>query len=195
MKLNRLLIIFTVCSVFSASALGQTITKCQDAEGQWHYGNYASQECGNSPITELRESGVTLDVREAPPTVEELEKRRAQEQQRREAQLKREEKRRVDRVLKEKYSSEEVIVSLREQRLGELRKQMAFNESELEKLKNQREALGEPKSEYKQQEAHELTQRIERFERAIERGRLAMEETQEDYRLLIERYREIDAPE
>lgn len=176
-------------------AFAQTITKCQDADGNWHYGNYATAVCGDRPITELRESGITLEVREAPPTVEELQAQKAREQAERDAQIQREEKRRVDQALLQKFSSEDVIVQLRDQRLAELEKQIGFNQRELAKLRAEREALGEPSTEIGRQELHEMSQRIERFERAVERGEVAMLDTREDYAKLLERYRQIGAPE
>ncbi len=175
-----------------SGAVSQTITKCQDAEGKWHYGNYASEACGNAPITEMRESGVTLEVRESPPTVEELQARKAAEQAAREAEIKREEKRRIDQALMEKYPSEDVILTLRDQRLVELEKQIAFNRTQLEKLNAERATMPETDGELDKQERHELTQRIDRFRRAIERGLAAIEKTKTDYAKLLERYRQID---
>lgn len=177
------------------SSWAQTITKCQDAEGNWHYGNYASQECDAGAITELRESGVILEVHEPPPTMEEIRARQAREQTERDAQIAREEKLRIDRTLKEKYASEDVIVGLREQRILELEKQIAFNEAQLTKLRTEQAALSEPASEYEKQEVHELAQLIGRFERAVERARIAIRQTQSDYEKLLERYRQIDLPE
>lgn len=182
-----------VCGMaIASSASAQAITKCQDAEGKWHYGNYASEKCGEGPVTELRESGVTLDVREAPPTVEELQAKKAREEAERQALIEREEKLRVDRTLLEKYPTEQVILDLRDQRVAELEKQIEFNRDQLAKLKQDAANLPEPKTEYDQQEVHELNQLIDRFERAIERGRQALEKTRVDYGKLLERYRQID---
>ncbi len=179
----------------AAAVNGQAITKCQDADGNWHYGTYASEACGNRPITELGENGVMIDVREAPPTVEELQERKRAEQAAREAQIKLEEKKRIDRTLLEKYPSEDVIITLRDQRITELEKQLEFNQRELRNLRVERQALPEPDTELAKQELHEMVQRIERFERAIEQGRTAMQKTRDDYAKLLARYREIDRPQ
>lgn len=190
MMLHRILVTMALVPVFAASA--QTITKCQDAQGNWHYGNYASEVCGDRPITEMGESGRTTNVREAPPTVEELQAKKTAEQAARDAQIKREEKRRIDQTLLEKYPSEDVIFILRDQRITELEKQIEFNRDQLAKLKVERTQMSEPRTEYDKQELHEMTQRIERFERAIERGQAALEKTRSDYAKLLDRYREID---
>ncbi len=171
----------------------QTITKCQDAEGRWHYGNYASEQCaGDAPITELRESGVTVEVREAPPTLEELQAEKTRALAEREAQIKREEKLRIDRELLAKYESEEVILSLRDQRIQELRKQIDFNSSQLAVLEAQLAAAPQPTNEVEEQERHEDRQRIDRFRRAIDRASAAIDKTNSDYQVLLERYRQIE---
>lgn len=54
------------------------ITKCQDAEGNWHYGDYATQACANSKLTKLNEQGVKVDEVAAPKTEEELKQEQEQ---------------------------------------------------------------------------------------------------------------------
>lgn len=192
MKRQTVILITALALAPLTGVQSQTITKCQDAQGKWHYGNYASEACGNAPITEMRESGITLQVRESPPTVEELQAKKAAEQAEKDEQIKREEKRRIDQALLDKYPSEDVIVTLRDRRLTELEKQIDFNRGQLDKLTAERSALAEPQSELDKQTLHELTQRIDRFERAIERGQAAIVKTQTDYAKLLERYRQID---
>jgi hypothetical protein len=180
------------CAVVAAPLHAQSITKCQDAEGKWHYGTYASEKCGDGPVTEMRDSGVVLEVREAPPSIEELQ---AEKERVRAAQaelIEREEKRRIDRQLLEKYPSEQVILDLRNQRIAELEKQLEFNQGQLLQLKGEFEALGEPANDVDRQEAHELEQLIGRFERAIDRGQEGLETTRSDYGKLLERYRLIE---
>lgn len=190
----QLLFIVVFALVPWAPGGAQTITKCQDAEGNWHYGTYASEICGDRPVTELRESGVTLEVHEAPPTAEELQAIKRREEAERQAQIKREEKRRIDRTLMEKYESEEVIIGLRDQRIAELTRQIEFNTEQMARLREELAAMPEPDTEYEEQELHELRQRLERFERAVDRGRMSLDKTREDYAKLLERYREIDLP-
>ncbi len=178
---------------YGGEAAAQTITKCQDAEGNWHYGYYASVQCaGDGPITELRECGVTVEVREAPPTLEELQAEKARLQAEREAKIRHEEKLRVDRELLAKYESEAVIIDLRDQRIAELRKQIDFNGSQLALLEKQLAASPEPKTEAQEQERHEEEQRIDRFRRAIDRARVAIDKTNSDYQVLLQRYRQIE---
>lgn len=47
------------------------IKKCQDSDGNWHYGDFAGQACSQSKVTTLNERGVVQDERAAPLTAEE----------------------------------------------------------------------------------------------------------------------------
>lgn len=58
------------------------IKKCQDAEGNWHYGDTAVDECERSKVTTLDKRGFIRGENEAPKTEEEMaieEASRAQE--------------------------------------------------------------------------------------------------------------------
>lgn len=76
------------------SSQAQAIKKCQDADGNMHYGDVAVAECENSKITTLNDRGFVEDELAAPKTDEELaaeeaERQRvaAQEQARRDAAM------------------------------------------------------------------------------------------------------------
>lgn len=55
------------------------ITKCQDAEGKWHYGDIAVEACKNSKITILNDRGFIKDEQYPPKTPGQL-KAEAEEQ-------------------------------------------------------------------------------------------------------------------
>lgn len=192
MKIRYAILLPVLFAAGTGTGFTQSITKCQDADGKWHYGTYASEQCGDGPVTELRDSGVILEVHEPPPSVEELQAEKERQRAERAELLKIEEKRRVDQQLLTKYPSEQVIMDLRDQRIAELEKQIEFNSAQLVKLREELRALPEPQNDVDRQEAHELAQRIERFERAIERGQDALDQTHGDYQMLLERYRQID---
>ncbi|MEO0369620.1 MAG: hypothetical protein AAF197_12695 [Pseudomonadota bacterium] len=63
-------IMILVLAAVSSPALA--IKKCQDAEGNWHYGDIAVAACKNSKITTLNERGVVESERAAPKTAEQL---------------------------------------------------------------------------------------------------------------------------
>ena len=167
------------------------ITKCQDASGKWHYGDYAASQCGDE-VTELRENGTSVQVRGRQPTKEETEALNKAREQQRQQQLKQEEKWRVDRELLNKFPSEAHLIGMRDQKLVELGKKQTFNEKVLADLQQELKDLPEPITELQKQEKHDLIQRIDRFARAIEQGKFIIEKTRHDYGTLLERYRQIE---
>ncbi len=176
-----------------AGGAGGTISKCQDASGKWHYGDHAASECDTgASVTEFLESGIMIKVHEPPPDAEVLRKQREQLQKELDQKQQREEKLRDDRQLLNQYANEQVIFLLRDQRLGELGKQLAFNRKILADLEKERSLLPESISEYQKQEVHDLEQRIGRFERAIEQGIGSIAKTENDYKKLLDRYRQIE---
>ena len=52
------------------SGPAHAIKKCQDAEGNWHYGDIAVEQCKESKITTLNNRGFIKDQDEAPLTAE-----------------------------------------------------------------------------------------------------------------------------
>lgn len=48
------------------------IQKCQDAAGNWHYGDAAQSQCVDSEVTTLNDRGFVMDTEEAPRTDAEL---------------------------------------------------------------------------------------------------------------------------
>ncbi|GHA04087.1 hypothetical protein GCM10008090_11740 [Arenicella chitinivorans] len=53
-------------------ATSHAIKKCQDADGNWHYGDTAVDECERSKVTTLNSRGFISSEDEAPKTAEEL---------------------------------------------------------------------------------------------------------------------------
>lgn len=76
------------------------IKKCKDAEGKWHYGDNAEEQCETTKVTTLSNRGFVKETLDAPKTEE--EKRVEAEMQRKEAEelarLKKEQEER-DRIL------------------------------------------------------------------------------------------------
>lgn len=99
-----------------------SIMKCQDAEGNWHYGNFAAQECAKSVVEELSESGRKVGETAPPPSAEELAAREAkaaaQDQQVEDLAA----QRKKDEELLHIYGSEDVILSTRDRKLASIDK-------------------------------------------------------------------------
>lgn len=167
----------------------QTITKCQDEEGNWHYGDFADEACAEqSTITEIDERGLKVDETDAPPTQDELDTRNAEEdRERREAErLARQEA--EDRRLLQTYDSDEAIVRARDQRVSAL-------EQELESHRMFRQALVDEKQDASvddnEQRAADLNEQIEQYDTAIQRLEEQRREVIEEYDQELERYREL----
>lgn len=57
------------CLMLSSNAWA--IKKCQDSDGNWHYGDFAGQACSQSKVTTLNDRGVVQAERAAPLTAAE----------------------------------------------------------------------------------------------------------------------------
>lgn len=75
----------------------QAITKCKDADGKWHYGDFAVSECNRSKVTELNDRGTKVSEQAAPKTAEQLKSEAdeaASKQAKKDMELAREEEKR-----------------------------------------------------------------------------------------------------
>ena len=93
----------------------QTIKKCQDTEGNWHYGDHAAFECEQSArVTEMDEGGGTVGETDAPPTQEELDARQRAEQQAAEQDIVEAKQKRLDQKLLITYDNADSIATVRD---------------------------------------------------------------------------------
>ncbi len=137
MKLVNRLIALSIITVFAApfaDAQEQTIKKCKDASGKWHYGDIAAAECARSRVTEIDKRGLKVDVHEAPPTREELEAARAAEVTRQQEQARAQEQRSRENHLLTIYDSEQSIILARDARLVSIDKMLKSDENYKAKL-------------------------------------------------------------
>ncbi len=139
MSLQRFTLMTLVCCGLAAPAspaLATTIKKCQDASGNWHYGDNAAEECAKSRITEIDQRGVKVKEREAPPTPEELKAREVEHSRAEEDKRHADEQARRDRLLLETYESEEGIVRARDERAKYIENSIRVNEELSKNLRN-----------------------------------------------------------
>jgi len=74
----RVLLISAVLPVLFLSALpAYAIKKCQDANGKWHYGDIAVQECQRTKVTTLNGRGFIENEKEAPKTEQQIQKEKS----------------------------------------------------------------------------------------------------------------------
>jgi len=119
-----------------ASMPAHAIKKCQDADGNWHYGDIAVEQCKESKVTTLNKRGFVKDQDEAPLTAEEreLEEKKAAEAQKilEQENAIAEERQRVINV----YESEEDIDRQRENQLHSVQSSIAVHEDYLKSMEN-----------------------------------------------------------
>ena len=169
---------------------GARITKCQDADGKWHYGDAAAQECEDSKWTDLNARGVVVDEKEVPPTAAELRERQAKAaEERREKKRKAEEEAEWQRMLSV-YDKEEFIIFARDTRLENLNTMIQVNHDLLKRLRENLEAYQLQSGKKAEAEVKKLQQRIADFERdnaekTAEKGRVVA-----TYNELLRRFRE-----
>lgn len=173
--------------VLAGAAQAQSITKCQDSEGNWHYGDFASTACAEeSTITEIDERGQLVRESDAPPTEDELAARRAAEEQEREEAERRARQAAEDRRLLHTYDSAEAITDARDKRLTALEQELESHRlfrqdlvDERQKVQNDGGRLGE------------LDQQIEQYDAAIQRLEQERRNVMDSYEQDLERYSEL----
>ncbi|MDH3693223.1 MAG: hypothetical protein OER96_01455 [Gammaproteobacteria bacterium] len=131
MKHNVLTIIFVFASALltaNTTMAQSTIQKCQDADGKWHYGDYAADACAQSIIESMDgESGLKTGEEGLPPTKEEQEAQAAAEAaEEAEKENRVEQRARENRILAI-YESEEQIINARDQRVKAAMDSIEFN--------------------------------------------------------------------
>ncbi|MDZ7842558.1 MAG: DUF4124 domain-containing protein [Gammaproteobacteria bacterium] len=167
----------------------QSITKCQDAEGNWHYGDFAAEACAEqSTITEIDERGLKVEETDAPPTQDELDARKAEEDRERQEAERRAREEAEDRRLLQTYDSDEAIIRARDQRVSAL-------EQELESHRMFRQDLVDEKQDASvddnDQRAADLDEQLEQYDAAIQRLEAQRREIIEEYNRELARYREL----
>ena len=106
---------------FTEQAMAQEMAKCQDGEGNWHYGDFAAAECANnSEITNMSETGTVIGTVAAPPTKEELAAEKKQKKEAQEMAKKKQKQEEYDQSIVQIYGSEEVILSTRDRKLASI---------------------------------------------------------------------------
>lgn len=170
----------------------ETIKKCQDANGKWHYGDHAAFECEQySRITEIDEEGYKVGEVDAPPTQEELDAKIRAERQLSEQEDTDAKQKRLDQRLLITYENPERILQTRDALLAaidsavdadrELRDQLTV---ELRRI----EASGGPNA---AENAESIRQQIADFDEAIQ-ARLATKEIAKNrYEMEHRRYKEL----
>ena len=200
-KLTCLLILGLCLTAAGAHASqGQTIKKCKDATGKWHYGDTAAAECAKTKVTVLSDEGTTKKVIAAPPTEQELKERESQQESIEAEQVRAQEQKRKDALLLSTYGVEDDINYIRDRKIAQIEAQVKASEETLKPLRAaltrmEAQAVDEGKD-AKTAEATtkniELTRgQIARHEGAIAVKRQEQEALRQQYAEELKRYREL----
>lgn len=100
------------------------IKKCQDAAGQWHYGDSADEQCARSKVIELDTRGIKRKEIAAPLTEAELKAREQNREQEEKARKLVEDQLRRDQQLLATYALEEDITHTRDRKISEIEVQI-----------------------------------------------------------------------
>ncbi|MBS1269692.1 MAG: hypothetical protein MAG794_00643 [Gammaproteobacteria bacterium] len=179
-----------IVSLVAVVAYGQTITKCQDEEGNWHYGDFAAEACAKeSKITEIDERGVKVKESDAPLTQEELEVREAAErEQQREAERRARREAKNQRLLRT-YDTAQDIVDAREEHLDALGRDLESYRLFRQDLVDAKEKLED--NETNREQIGDLQQRIKKYDAAIQSIENKRQATMEEYNKELKKFREL----
>ena len=185
-------LILLAASVFCMLPVyAETFKKCQDAEGNWHYGDQAAQECELSRITEIDGSGTHLKEIEAPLSEEELEARKRMNDKMAEQKRMEAEKKALDQRLLVTYDSDESIIRTRDALLHAIDSGITADQTFREQLDQELVDMIASSVKETDSKAVELRLQIEEFDKSI-RDRLAVRElTRERYDFELSRYQEL----
>jgi hypothetical protein len=122
-------------SVADSAPKSGRIKKCQDAKGEWHYGDSADEACARSKVIEIDKSGVQRKVIAAPKTQAELKAMEQQKQTEEDAKKQAAEQAKHDQLLLNAYTHEDDIISTRDRKLSELDGQIRASEDTIKSLR------------------------------------------------------------
>lgn len=119
-SIHLLTTVFVLCvgAMATGPAFAQTIKKCQDADGNWHYGNVADAACADAVVDELNESGTKVGEDLPPPSEEELLRKEQMEDAIEEQKQFSATQRKQDLEVVRIYGSEETIVATRDRKIA-----------------------------------------------------------------------------
>lgn len=137
-----LISLVTLSSAFAADIrTGPRIKKCQDAQGRWHYGDTADEECARSKVIEIDQRGIKRKEIAAPLTEQQLKDRESQRAEAEKARKQAAEQQRRDELLLSTYAVEADITLTRDRKLSDLDTQIRSNEDTLKSLRSSHDRL------------------------------------------------------
>lgn len=192
------LVLFVLPVLLVLPLAGNAISKCQDANGKWHYGDTAASVCGDARITIIDKRGRKVDEIAPPMTLEELDAMEAEQKR-----IAAEEKENAKRELEKKrilaiYPREESIIRARDERLKGMDKNIQLQEALLDDMRLEMKELEAKKTPQNEKARVKLESRmqtqqanIDEYYQSITRLRREREATAEKYDRILKEFREL----
>lgn len=187
-------------SCIAGPAGAATISKCQDANGQWHYGDFAAEECAKSKVTHMNAQGLKVGEEAAPLTPEELEERDRRAAEEAEARRIAEEREARRKRIVAIYDSEADIARARDTHLASVDQRMTTEKSILAGLQSRMERLDQriaeageasPNRETLIEQKQSLDVQVKRFEAALAKSEAERAQIISNYEEEVATYREL----
>lgn len=198
---SAVLLLIAAPVVAQTSGSKQRISKCQDANGKWHYGDSAAEACAKSKIEVLSGEGIKKNEIAAPPTEAELADRERRKDELDREKRSTEENAKRDKILLSTYGHEDDILLVRDRKLAQIE---ATVKASNDTVKSLRAALGRLETQKQDEEKkdakaaaqtgksiQETQAQIERHEGSIAQKRKEQEQMRKQYAEELERYREL----
>ena len=194
------LVLFLLPAFLVFPVAGYPISKCQDENGKWHYGDNAASVCGNARITIMDDRGRKVDEVAPPMTVEEFNALEAEEI-RKAAEEKLEAKRQQERRrILAIYPREESIIRARDERLKGMDNNIRVQEELMDDMRLDMKALEAKKVPADEKAKKKLESRkksqqanIDEYYQAITRLRREREQAAQKYDRILREFRELTA--
>jgi len=172
-------------------AFAADIQKCQDADGNWHYGNHASLLCGDGDIDQLDATGTKTGVDKPPPSSEELKKIEDEKAAIEQAKLSKKQQRESDLEIIRTYGSEETIISTLDRKLESIDKNIQVTRKIKEGTLNDLDKLKKLKQTKKNKAfVKEREDAIKSYNRVIRNNLTLREQLSEQYIGILSNFRE-----
>lgn len=186
----------------SASFSAGAEIKCwTNSEGVRECGNTVPPEYAQQGHKEISEHGIVVDEKERALTEEEIEARERQAAIEAEKERAREAQRQKDKILLQTFSSEEDIVTARDDKISAMEAQIKLAESRIDKLQadlDKRSAQAAAAERAGKEPAAELLEDIESLRRQIETNKAFIADTRAEQERIraeaqadLERFREL----
>jgi len=186
--MKKLLLSITSLAFLASLTPAHAIKKCQDAEGKWHYGDIAVQQCKKSKVTTLSKRGFIEKEKEAPKTEEQLLKEQEElaAAEAEAARIRAEEDERI-RILSV-YETEADIDRQRDNQIKSVEGSMAVHKAYVKSLTGKIERLEKSGVNFRAKRKERHLAEIEAEKKKIENSKAELKKLEKQKESIMERF-------